>query len=71
MYNRNDAFVGRGLDLYGEWCDFEIQLMRQFVELGDIVVDAGAISAPRLSHSPIWSGRAVSFMPSSHSVGIS
>jgi FkbM family methyltransferase len=42
MYNRNDAFVGRGLDLYGEWCDFEIQLMRQFIELGDIVVDAGA-----------------------------
>jgi FkbM family methyltransferase len=42
MYNRNDAFVGRSLDLYGEWCDFEIQLLRQFIELGDIVVDAGA-----------------------------
>ena len=28
MYNRNDAFIGRGLDLYGEWCEFEIQLMR-------------------------------------------
>jgi hypothetical protein len=22
MYNRNDTFIGRGLDLYGEWCDF-------------------------------------------------
>jgi|SRR5665647_561206 len=42
MYNRNDAFVGRGLDLYGEWCDFEIQLLRQFIRLGDTVVDAGA-----------------------------
>ena len=42
MYNRNDAFVGRGLDLYGEWCDFEIQLIRQFIRPGDIVIDAGA-----------------------------
>jgi FkbM family methyltransferase len=42
MYNRNDAFIGRGLDLYGEWCDFEIQLLRQFISPGDIVIDAGA-----------------------------
>jgi len=42
MYNRNDTFVGRGLDLYGEWCDFEIQLVRKFIEFGDTVVDVGA-----------------------------
>jgi FkbM family methyltransferase len=42
MYNRNDAFIGRGLDLYGEWCEFEIQLLRHFISLGDIVIDAGA-----------------------------
>lgn len=42
MYNRNDAFVGRGLDLYGEWCEFEISLMRLFIKPGDIVIDAGA-----------------------------
>jgi len=42
MYNRNDAFVGRALDLYGEWCEFEIQLLRLFIRPGDIVVDAGA-----------------------------
>ena len=42
MYNRNDAFVGRGLALYGEWCEFEIQLLRLFVRLGDTVIDAGA-----------------------------
>jgi FkbM family methyltransferase len=42
MYNRNDTFVGRGLDLYGEWCDFEIQLMRRFIRLGDTVLDVGA-----------------------------
>ena len=27
MYNRNDAFIGRGLDVYGDWCEFEIQLL--------------------------------------------
>jgi FkbM family methyltransferase len=42
MYNRNDAFIGRSLDLYGEWCDFEIRLMRRFIRLGDTVIDAGA-----------------------------
>jgi FkbM family methyltransferase len=42
MFNRNDAFVGRGLDLYGEWCEFEIQLLRQFINPGDTVIDVGA-----------------------------
>src|SRR5436189_52535 len=39
MYSRNDAFVGRGLDLYGEWCDFEIQAIRPHVKPGDTVID--------------------------------
>jgi FkbM family methyltransferase len=42
MYNRNDSFIGRSLDLYGEWCDFEIQLLGQFIAPGDTVVDVGA-----------------------------
>ena len=42
MYNRNDAFVGRGLDLYGEWCEFEIQRSGGFRQAGDTVIDAGA-----------------------------
>lgn len=42
MYNRNDAFIGRSLDQYGEWCDFEIQLLRGFIKPGDTVIDAGA-----------------------------
>ena len=42
MYNRNDSFIGRALDLYGEWCEFEIQLLRRFIRLGDTVIDAGA-----------------------------
>lgn len=42
MYNRNDSFVGRSLDLYGEWCDQEIQLLRRFIGYGDVVLDVGA-----------------------------
>jgi FkbM family methyltransferase len=42
MYNRNDTFVGRSLDLYGEWCESEIELLRQFISLGDTIIDVGA-----------------------------
>lgn len=42
MFNRNDAFIGRSLDLYGEWCDFETQLMRPYIKPGDTIIDAGA-----------------------------
>ena len=42
MYNVNDMFVGKALDIYGEWCDPEIQLLEQIVREGDIVVDVGA-----------------------------
>ena len=36
------TLYGRSLDLYGEWCEFEIVLMRQVIRLGDVVIDAGA-----------------------------
>lgn len=41
MYNRNDQFVGRGLGLYGQWCEFELQVVRRFIAPGDTVIDAG------------------------------
>lgn len=42
IFNRNDTFVGRSLDLYGEWCDSEIVLLQRFLKPGDTVVDVGA-----------------------------
>jgi FkbM family methyltransferase len=42
MYNVNDAFIGRSLDLYGEWCDDELHVLGQIIKPGDVVVDAGA-----------------------------
>jgi FkbM family methyltransferase len=42
MYNVNDAFIGRSLDLYGEWCEDEAFVLGQILNPGDLVVDVGA-----------------------------
>jgi FkbM family methyltransferase len=42
MYNRNDLFIGRSLDLYGEWCEYEILLLRNYIRESDVVLDIGA-----------------------------
>jgi FkbM family methyltransferase len=41
-FNRNDLFIGRSLDLYGEWAESEIQVLSRFIAPGDTVVDIGA-----------------------------
>ncbi|BCX15092.1 MAG: hypothetical protein KatS3mg088_775 [Patescibacteria group bacterium] len=41
-YNKNDLFVGRSLDLYGEWSQPEFDLLGKFINPGDIVLDIGA-----------------------------
>src|SRR3954465_12499307 len=56
MYSRNDAFVGRGLDLYGEWCDFEVQAIRPHVQLGDTVLAGGATIGPHTVALPTMVG---------------
>lgn len=42
IYNKNDLFVGRSLERYGEWCEGEIETLLQILEPGDIVIDVGA-----------------------------
>ena len=42
LYNVHDRYVGRSLDLYGEFSEGEVVLFRQLVKAGDIVVDVGA-----------------------------
>ncbi|MFH1138963.1 MAG: FkbM family methyltransferase [Pseudomonadota bacterium] len=41
-FNKNDLFVGKALDLYGEWCEREIELLGRFIRPGWVVVDVGA-----------------------------
>jgi len=42
LYNVNDLFVGRSLDIYGEFSEAEVELFRQIVRPGATVVDVGA-----------------------------
>jgi FkbM family methyltransferase len=42
LYNRHDVYIGRSLELYGEWSEGEISLFRQVLRPGMVVVDAGA-----------------------------
>ncbi|MGB5080906.1 MAG: FkbM family methyltransferase [Burkholderiales bacterium] len=42
VYLRNDRIIGRSLELYGEWSEGEVDVFRQIVVPGDVVVEAGA-----------------------------
>lgn len=42
MYLLNDAYIGRSLDVYGEYSEGEIELFRQLLRPGDVAVDVGA-----------------------------
>ena len=41
-YLLNDAYIGRSLDVYGEYSEGEIELFRQLLRPGDVAVDVGA-----------------------------
>ena len=42
LYNRNDAFVGRSVQKYGEYSDMEMELFKQVCVAGNVVIEAGA-----------------------------
>jgi FkbM family methyltransferase len=42
LYNRNDIYIGRSLELYGEFSEGEIDIFRQFLLPQKTVVEAGA-----------------------------
>jgi len=41
-YNANDSYIGRSLDLYGEFSEGEVEMFRQLIGPGDVVLDVGA-----------------------------
>jgi FkbM family methyltransferase len=65
-FNRNDRFVGRSLELYGEWAESEIKLLSRFITTGATVVDVGAnvgthtVPFARMTGE---SGRVIAFEP--------
>jgi len=42
MFLRNDRYIGRSLEVYGEYSEHEIAVLRQCVRPGDTVFDVGA-----------------------------
>jgi FkbM family methyltransferase len=42
LYNIHDMYIGRSLDLYGEYSEGEMELFRQILRPGHVVVDVGA-----------------------------
>ncbi len=42
LYNINDTFIGQSLDLYGEYSEGEIEVFRELIHPGDIVLEVGA-----------------------------
>jgi FkbM family methyltransferase len=66
LYNRHDKYVGRSLDLYGDYSTSEQDLFRQGIRPGWFVVDAGAsVGAHTLvfSRSVGRAGHVVAFEP--------
>lgn len=54
MYLSNDRFIGRSLDLYGEAHFHEVEMLKQLLSPGDVVIDAGAnigvVAVPLAQH---------------------
>ena len=42
IYNTNDIYVGKSIELYGEYCDEEARILNDICRLGDVVVEVGA-----------------------------
>jgi len=42
LFNKNDLFIGRSLETYGEWSEPCIALLLKCLSLGDTVLDVGA-----------------------------
>ena len=42
LYNVNDTYVGRSLDLYGEFSEAEVQFFSNVLQPGMMVIDVGA-----------------------------
>lgn len=42
LYNRNDQYIGKSLEHYGEYSEQELLLLKQLIRPGDTVLDIGA-----------------------------
>ncbi len=66
LYNKHDKYIGRSLELYGEFSQLEVALFEQIVRPGWVVVEAGAnigVHTVPLARLVGESGQVVAFEP--------
>jgi FkbM family methyltransferase len=66
LFNRNDVYIGKSLDKYGEFSEGEVAVFRKILAEGDVVVEAGAnIGAHTLALAKLVgpSGKIFAFEP--------
>jgi FkbM family methyltransferase len=69
IYNTNDYVIGRSIKEYGEWCQGEIELLKEIITPGMTVIDAGAnIGTHSLAFSSMVGskGKVLAFEPQRH-----
>lgn len=66
LYNKNDIYIGKSVEKYGEFSEAEAMLFKQICKEGDVVLDVGAnigIHTLALSHFVGNTGRVYAFEP--------
>ena len=66
VYPANDIYIGRSLDLYGEYSEAEVALFRRLVQPGQTVLDIGAnigVHTVPLAQQVGSEGRVLAFEP--------
>lgn len=65
IYNQYDSFIGKALELYGEYCEHEVEIFRHLLQPTDVVWEIGANTgsqAPALAKL-VSQGHYVGFEP--------
>ncbi|MEX0923202.1 MAG: FkbM family methyltransferase [Rhodovibrionaceae bacterium] len=68
-YNKNDIYVGRALDLYGEHTELELQALGKLIPAGGTVIDVGAnigVHSVFFAKTVGPQGRVLAFEPQRH-----
>ena len=66
IYNPFDVYFAVAIELYGEWSELEMKLMRRLIQTGDTVVEAGVhIGSLTVAFAQLVgvTGRVVGFEP--------
>lgn len=72
-YNPKDIYVGRSIEMLGEYCPDELTLMKGLTKPGDVIIDAGAnlgaLTVP-LAHHVGPGGHVVAIEPQPHTFAL-